>query len=334
MTSSGRRQGFNGPSLGLVAAGLGLDALASWAMAQQSYHWLPVQASTAAPYVDNLFALETGIGTFILVGCSAVIAWTLLFNRAPKYDLDDGEPIEGNLTLEIVWTTIPLLVVLAISWYTIGVNHTLATLGGKQRLATAAPEANSSLATAPGFASMARDPMPMATGSMPSASDSTEIGPIQVIARQWSWEFIYPNGVRSTELHLPVDRPVHFRLISMDVLHGFYIPAFRLKQDLIPGSVIDYRLTPSRQGRYRLRDSMFSGAYFASNQTDVIVETGADFEAWLAAAGRAPLRPSYNAANELWQQRLEKGNKGWATVPPAPPPRVNVSLDPQNTHEA
>jgi cytochrome c oxidase subunit 2 len=327
MTSTGRRQSSVGPSLVLVAAGLGLDALASWTMAQQSYHWLPVQASTAAPYVDNLFALETGIGTFILVGCSAVIAWTLLFNRAPKYDLDDGDPIEGNLTLEIIWTLIPLLVVLAIAWHTIGINRTLATLGGKQRLATAAPTATAS-------APMATGSLPTATGLLPITTDSTEIGPIQVIARQWSWEFTYPTGVRSSELHLPVDRPIHFRLISMDVLHGFYIPAFRLKQDLIPGSVIDYRLTPSRQGRYRLRDSMFSGGYFATNQTDVVVESGADFAAWLAAAERAPLRPSFNAANDLWQQRLAKGNRGWATVPPAPPPEVNVSLDPQNTHEA
>ena len=320
MTSTGRRQPSAVPSLVLVAVGLGLDALASWTMAQQSYRWLPVQASTAAPYVDNLFALETGIGSFILVGCTAVIAWTLLFNRAPKYDLDDGDPIEGNIRLEIIWTVIPLVVVLAIAWHTIGVNHTLATLGGKQRLATAAPLESASL--------------PVATDSLPSATDSTEIGPIQVIGRQWSWEFIYPNGVRSSELHLPVDRPIYFRLISMDVLHGFYIPAFRLKQDLIPGSVIDYRLTPSRQGRYRLRDSMFSGGYFATNQTDVVVESGADFAAWLAAAEQAPLRPSFNEANDLWQQRLDKGNRGWATVPPAPPPEVNVSLDPQNTHEA
>jgi cytochrome c oxidase subunit 2 len=172
------------------------------------------------------------------------------------------------------------------------------------------------------------------SASLPISTDSTEIGPIQVIGRQWSWEFIYPNGVRSSELHLPVDRPIYFQLISMDVLHGFYIPAFRLKQDLIPGSVIDYRLTPSRQGRYRLRDSMFSGGYFATNQTDVVVESEADFAAWLAAAEQAPLRPSFNAANEIWQQRLAEGNRGWATVPPAPPPEVNVSLDPQNTHEA
>jgi len=313
MTSTGRRQPSAVPSLVLVAVGLGLDALVSWTMAQQSYRWLPVQASTAAPYVDNLFALETGIGSFILVGCTAVIAWTLLFNRAPKYDLDDGDPIEGNIRLEIIWTVIPLVVVLAIAWHTIGVNHTLATLGGKQRLATAGP---------------------LESASLPISTDSTEIGPIQVIGRQWSWEFIYPNGVRSSELHLPVDRQIYFRLISMDVLHGFYIPAFRLKQDLIPGSVIDYRLTPSRQGRYRLRDSMFSGGYFATNQTDVVVESEADFAAWLAAAEKAPLRPSFNAANEIWQQRLAEGNRGWATVPPAPPPEVNVSLDPQNTHEA
>lgn len=70
-----------------------------------------------------------------------------------------------------------------------------------------------------------------------------------MIARQWSWEFRYPDSkVSSTELHLPVDRPVTFRLNSDDVLHGFYIPAFRLKQDVIPGRSIDFNLTPPARG--------------------------------------------------------------------------------------
>lgn len=162
---------------------------------------------------------------------------------------------------------------------------------------------------------------------------AAELGPVVVIARQWSWEFVYPDGVRSAELHLPVNRPVRFRLVSLDVLHAMSIPAFRLRQDVVPGSVIDYRLTPSREGRYRLRDSLFSGAYFASNQTDVVVESAEAFERWRQAARRSPLVPSPNAAAELWSQRQERGNRGWATVPPAPPPLVNVPLDPEAAHE-
>jgi cytochrome c oxidase subunit 2 len=160
------------------------------------------------------------------------------------------------------------------------------------------------------------------------------VGPIEVIARQWSWEFGYPDGVRSTELHLPVNRQAEFRLISMDVLHGFYIPAFRLKQDLIPGSEITYRLTPTREGRYRLRDSQFSGGYFSTNQTDVVVESEQAYQAWLKTAAGLPLQAAPNPADALYRRRLERGDRGWAVVPPAPPPRVNVSADPAAPHEA
>lgn len=321
----------------LVTLGVGLALLASrWLMAQVP-RWLPPQASTAAPLVDDLFALEVGIGCFLLLGCTAVIAWTLLFDRADKYDRDDGEPIEGNLKLEITWTVIPLVVVLLIAAQAIRVNGQLASLGGKVRVAGAAEALRlvgvEGVAGVPGLlagnnaraagADAAKDPV---------AASAAELGPVVVIARQWSWEFVYPDGVRSAELHLPVNRPVRFRLVSLDVLHAMSIPAFRLRQDVVPGSVIDYRLTPSREGRYRLRDSLFSGAYFASNQTDVVVESAEAFERWLQAARRSPLAPSPNAATDLWRQRQERGNRGWATVPPAPPPLVNVPLDLSAAH--
>lgn len=346
----------------LVTLGVGLALLASrWLMAQVP-RWLPPQASTAAPLVDDLFALEVGIGCFLLLGCTAVIAWTLLFDRADKYDRDDGEPIEGNLKLEITWTVIPLVVVLLIAAQAIRVNGQLASLGGKVRVAGAAealrlvgvdgvagfssaggsPEAEAGRAALappsalfPGQQGESSQATFAGTGTAaPATSDpAAELGPVVVIARQWSWEFVYPDGVRSAELHLPVNRPVRFRLVSLDVLHAMSIPAFRLRQDVVPGSVIDYRLTPSREGRYRLRDSLFSGAYFASNQTDVVVESAEAFERWRLAARRSPLVPSPNAAAELWSQRQERGNRGWATVPPAPPPLVNVPLDPNAAHE-
>jgi cytochrome c oxidase subunit 2 len=304
----------------LITAGLLADLALSLWMAAQVPHWLPVQASSAAPHVDGLFALETGIGTFLFAGCVAVILWTVLMRRAPKYDLENGDPIEGNLTLEIIWTVLPLLTVSLITWQAMRVNATLASLGGKQRVGGGAEAVQVSAAAT--------------TTAAPAGGDGQPAyGPVQVIARQWSWEFVYPGGVRSTELHLPVNRPAQLELVSLDVLHGFYVPAFRLKQDLIPGSVIGYRLTPTREGRYRLRDSMFSGAYFASNQTDVVVESGPDFAGWLEQAARLPLRPSRNAAHELHTRRLQRGDRGWATVPPAEPPLVHVDLDPNAAHE-
>jgi len=360
--SPGRgRPGIDRGAVLLVTLGVGLALLASrWLMAQVP-RWLPPQASTAAPLVDDLFALEVGIGCFLLLGCTAVIAWTLLFDRADKYDRDDGEPIEGNLKLEITWTVIPLVIVLLLAAQAIRVNGQLARLGGMVRgagaaaalrwvgvdgvaglaAATSVQSSESTPSSQPSAAKASRaSRSTSSTGASPTAAaadlatnPAAELGPVVVIARQWSWEFVYPDGVRSAELHLPVNRPVRFRLVSLDVLHAMSIPAFRLRQDVVPGSVIDYRLTPSREGRYRLRDSLFSGAYFASNQTDVVVESAEAFERWRQAARRSPLAPSPNAATELWRQRQERGNRGWATVPPAPPPLVNVPLDPTAAHE-
>jgi cytochrome c oxidase subunit 2 len=298
----------------LIAGTLAINLALSLWMRAQVPNWLPVQASSAAPHVDGLFALETAIGTFLFLGCLEVILWTILFNRADKYDLENGAPIEGNWNLEIVWTIIPFVIVMAIAWHTMDVNATLATVGGKERVSG--------------------DQQALQVAGNAARDKPSGIGPIQVISRQWSWEFIYPDGVRSAELHLPVDRVAQFEMVSLDVLHGFYIPAFRLKQDIIPGSVISYRLTPTRIGTYRLRDSMFSGGYFSSNQTNVVVHSESDFEAWLSHAARQPLSPSWNEANILHERRLKQGNRGWAVVPPAPPPLVNVGLDPATSHEA
>jgi len=241
-----------GPNLGAIAiitVAVAANLALSWLMAQWSYGWFPPQASTAAPYVDNLFALETGIGTFVFLGCTGVMAWSLLFDRAPKYDESYGAPIEGNTRLEITWTLIPTVVVFAIAIYSMQVNDKLDALGPKHKYA------------------MGSDPL---VGAM--ADPRATVGPIDVIARQWSWEFVYPNGVRSSELHLPINQRVNFRLISEDVNHSFYVPAFRLKQDIVPGSVISFSLTPTKEGRFRLRDAHFSGAYYSQNQTDVLVQ--------------------------------------------------------------
>ena len=113
----------------LFAAGINL--LISLLMGYWSYSWLPIQASEAAAYVDNLFAFETTIGTFIFLGCTGTMAWILIFNRAPKYDESNGEPLEGNVKLEVIWTLLPLILVLAIATYATKVNYKLENLGSK-----------------------------------------------------------------------------------------------------------------------------------------------------------------------------------------------------------
>ena len=290
-----------------------LDALASVLIARASLGWLPVPASTAAPYVDGLFQVEVGIGALIFLGCVGFILWSVIFNRAEKYDETDGLQIEGNTKLEIIWTVIPFVIVMVLAYQAIHVSETLSALGPKAKY------------DVEGVLS-------------PETKERVDIiqayGPIQVIARQWNWEFVYPNGVRSSELHLPIDQRANFQLSSEDVIHGFYVPAFRLKQDIIPGSVISYSITPTREGRYRLRDSHFSGAYFSQNQADVVVQSPEAFNTWLDQAARHPLVPGFSPATALYADRLARGDKGWATVKPAPPPMVNDPGTPDAPHDA
>ena len=311
MTTTAPKPGPNIGAIVIITIAVAINLVIARLMGTWSYSWFPPQASSAAPYVDDLFALETAIGSFIFFGCTGVMGWVLLFNRADKYDESDGAPIEGNTKLEIIWTIIPLVTVFAIATYTMNVNMKLQNLGPKHKY------------------TVGTDP----TGLV--ASDPiADVGPIDVIARQWSWEFVYPNGVRSSELHLPVDQRVNFRLTSEDVLHSFFVPAFRLKQDIIPGSIISYSLTPTKQGRFRLRDAMFSGAYFSQNQTDVIVESDQAYSDWLTTTARQPLQPGLDPGRALYDRRIARGNKGWATVPPAPAPMVNDPGDPSIPHDA
>ncbi len=312
MTSSTPR-GPGPIALAALAVWIGLLALISVWMAGASLRWLPVQASNAAPLVDGLFSFETGVGTFVFLGVISVMGWVMLVHRAEKYDESDAEPIEGNTRLEVIWTAIPLVLVMAIAWYAIQINTELGVLGPMEHIHLRSPQEQ--------------------RGGYPG--DRLPAEQVEVIARQWSWEFRYPSEhVSSTELHLELNRPITFRLVSEDVLHGFFIPAFRLKQDVIPGRAIDFSLTPTRVGRYRLRDSQFSGTWFAANQADVVVETAEDHALWLKQAAAAPLQSGLSVAAAEYAERQANPRGGWPTVVPAPPPQVNVPGSSSLPHDA
>lgn len=312
MTSSSNRS-INTTAVAGLSVWVGLIVLVSHWMGHQAHRWLPVQASTAAPLVDDLFSFETAIGTFVFLGVVSVMAWVMLFNRAEKYDDTDAVPIEGNTRLEVIWTAIPFVLVMGIAFWTIRASDQLGMLGPMEHIHP-------------------RNPVEDAGGY---PGDRLPAEQVEVIARQWSWEFRYPgSNVSSTELHLAVDQPVTFRLVSEDVLHGFYIPAFRVKQDVIPGRAIDFNVTPTREGVYRLRDSQFSGTWFAANQSDVVVESAQEHQAWLEQAARSPLQPGLSLAVSEYATRQARSNPGWATVPPAPPPQVNVPGSSAQPHQA
>jgi cytochrome c oxidase subunit 2 len=291
----------------LILGGIAIAiALVSLWMGQQAYSWFPPQASAESILIDNLFSFLVTLGTFIFLGVVGTLTYSVLFQRADKYDYSDGPHIEGNVKLEIIWTAIPFALVIWIAAYSYQIYGQMSVLGPMEHV-----HMNAS-ADAAKIANM---------------GDSEDTENIDVFARQWSWEFVYGKGtsvdVSSTELHLPNNRRIKLALHSADVLHGFYVPAFRLKQDIIPGRVIDFEFTPIREGKYRLRDSQYSGTYFAAMQTDVVVESPEAYQKWLADASIAKPTAAYNRASNEYGKRANANN--WATVIPAAPPVVNYS---------
>ena len=107
--------------------------------------------------------------------------------------------------------------------------------------------------------------------------------PVKVTGQQWSWSFEYPDyGVTSDELHMPVGKQVLLRMTSNDVIHSFWVPEFRVKQDLVPGRITELRVTPTLVGNYKVRCAEICGTSHAYMEAPVIVNTQADFDSWMA----------------------------------------------------
>lgn len=105
---------------------------------------------------------------------------------------------------------------------------------------------------------------------------------VQVTAFQWGWKFTYPDyGISTTELYLPVDQQVHLEMKSQDVIHSFWVPEFRLKQDIVPGQTTDLRVTPSEIGEYKVRCAELCGTSHAYMLAPVVVVTENDFTTWI-----------------------------------------------------
>lgn len=301
----------------LVLLGLAIaDLLISLWIGQQAYHWMPPQASAESLLVDNLFSFMTTLGSFIFLGVIGTLLYSVLFQRAAKYDASDGPPIEGSVKLEVIWTTIPILLVIWIATVSYQTYDRMGILGSMEPKAMGMPAAEAAALAPADLAAPAQTP-------------------INVYARQWAWEFHYPEqDIRSTELHLPVNQRARLLLSSEDVLHGFFVPAFRVKQDVVPGREIGFEFTPIREGRYRLRDSEYSGTYFAANQTHVVVESAADYQQWLTTVATTPPAPAQNVAYEEFNRTTQSPiDLGWETVKPAPAPVVNYASSEEDFHE-
>jgi cytochrome c oxidase subunit II len=106
---------------------------------------------------------------------------------------------------------------------------------------------------------------------------------VRVTGFQWAWSFEYPTyGVTSDELHVPEGQQVLLQMTSNDVLHSFWVPEFRVKQDLVPGRITELRFTPTVIGNYTVRCAEICGTAHAYMLSPVIVSSQDDFDAWMA----------------------------------------------------
>ena len=103
-----------------------------------------------------------------------------------------------------------------------------------------------------------------------------------VIGKQWMWKIQHPDGQREiNELHIPVDRPIKLTLTSEDVIHDFFVPAFRTKIDVIPGRYVQTWFHPTKVGRYHLFCAQYCGTSHANMVGTVVVMERDDYREWL-----------------------------------------------------
>jgi cytochrome c oxidase subunit 2 len=208
-----------------------------------SIHWFPPAASKQAGPIDTLWKvlLIASIPVFVLVE-TIVVFCVWKFRMRPGEELLDGPPIHGNTRLEIIWTAIPAILLVGLCTYAFLVLEDI-------EQAPAAPEMN-----------------------------------VRVVGQQFAWTFYYTqNGkeIASPQLHLPVNVPVKFTLQSKDVLHDFWVPAFRVKKDAVPGINVNYRVTPTQKGVYPIVCAELCGLGHSVMRANATVESRADFDKFM-----------------------------------------------------
>jgi len=244
----------------LVAFVLGAVAAAIGIALGLTIHWFPAQASTQAKKIDTLYDVLVVASVPIFVLVTTVVLFSVWrFRMRPGEEERDGPPIHGNTKLEVLWTAFPAALLISLCSYAYVVL---------------------------------RDVEKKPSGG------ATEMN-VDVTGQQFEWKFSYPASttggapVQATQLYLPQGQPVRFNVRSLDVIHAFYVPAFRLQIDAVPGQTTNLRATPSRLGTYVFACAELCGLGHPAMRTSVHVVSPAAFRAWLRsqqqpAGGQGP----------------------------------------------
>ncbi|ESA36388.1 cytochrome c oxidase subunit ii [Leptolyngbya sp. Heron Island J] len=244
----------------------------------QNHGLMPVAASAEASEVDQLFNLMMTIGTglFLIVEGSLIIA--LIRFRRKEGDEADGPHIEGNIPLEIVWTAIPAIIVLGLSVYSFEIYTEMGGLNLMEhhsskavQLAYSPSSQQGSMLAAAGLG----EPPDMGGESMGDVLN------IDVLGLQFAFVMTYPEtGIVDGEVHVPVDTLVKLNLKAQDVIHAFWLPEFRIKQDMIPGQETSLVVRATREGTYPIVCAELCGSYHGGMRTQMIVHSAADYDEW------------------------------------------------------
>jgi cytochrome c oxidase subunit 2 len=212
--------------------------------------WFQRQASTSAQQIDWLFGLVFFVSLFFFV--LIVVLMIVFVVRYRRREGAGPEPSTShNFLLEMVWTGIPVVLVMVMFYF-----------GLKTYLDLRMAPANAM--------------------------------EIQVLGKKWAWSYTYPQAGyeeqpqaedKPAELHVPRGEPVKLVLTSEDVIHGFFIPAFRLKMDAVPGRYNMMWFTATEPGEYLVQCSVYCGTRHSEMRSVCIVHPDrADFDRWLNGA--------------------------------------------------
>jgi len=268
-------------SLLTLTAGVVITLVSIWY--GQNHGLMPEQVSEQAPLVDKFFDIMMTIGTALFLVVEGAILIAVIKFRHRKGDDTDAAPIKGNLPLEAFWTAIPAILVIGLGIYSVQVYEDMGgfQVGGHHMMASG----DSAIA-----APIAADTEGMIAeseygfGSSPERVGKAADVVVNVTGWQFYWEFEYEDTEvdSADELHVPVGKDILLNISAGDVIHSFWIPQLRLKQDAIPESDSQLRFSATKTGTYPIVCAELCGSYHGGMRTEMVVETEEEYEAWLA----------------------------------------------------
>ncbi|HEV7773944.1 MAG TPA: cytochrome c oxidase subunit II [Conexibacter sp.] len=229
-------------------------------------NWFPADAAKQDKPIDTLYdvLMIVSIPIFVLV-MTVILYSAWAFRMRPGQEKEDGPPIHGNTRLEVFWTAIPAIILVSLCSYAYAVLNDIEKVHADELV-------------------------------------------VKVHAIQFAWSFEYPqaNGrpVVSNQLYLPKDKPVRFDIDSQDVLHDFWVPAFRVKIDAVPGITTRLRATPTRIGIFPVVCAELCGLGHSVMRSTAHVLSPAAFDRWLASEKAPAVNAGGGGGRQLSQAQL------------------------------